>query len=93
MSYRVRLDPAARKALGGLPIKVRQQILDHLVALADDPRPPQSEPLHGKLKGLRKLRVRRYRIAYQVNDDEQTVTVWEIGHRSKAYQDLERRLI
>ena len=91
MTYRVLMEPAARRALADLPGEAQGQVLDRIVALADDPRPPRSEPLKGNLAGLRKLRVRAYRVAYQVDDEARTVTVWEVGHRSKAYKRLGRR--
>lgn len=91
MSYSVLLQPAARKALDDLPGKVRGRVLDRLKGLQRDPRPPNCAPLRGPLAGLYKLRVGQYRVAYEVDDEDCKVIVWEIGHRSKAYDHLERR--
>lgn len=41
--------------------------------------------LRGRLKGLRSLRVGAFRIIYQVVEDEKTVRVVAIRHRSVAY--------
>ncbi len=41
--------------------------------------------LRGRLRGLRSLRVGTYRIIYQLADDEHTVRVAAIRHRSIAY--------
>ena len=43
-------------------------------------------PLHGRLRGLHSLRVGSYRIIYQLTDDETTVRVAAIRHRSVAYK-------
>jgi mRNA interferase RelE/StbE len=42
--------------------------------------------LRGRLRGLRSLRVGTYRIIYQLAEDEATVRVVAIGHRSIAYR-------
>lgn len=47
------------------------------------------KPLGGPLKGLRRIRVGDYRIAYQVQ--EAHVIVWAVKHRKDIYQELKRR--
>ena len=42
--------------------------------------------LHGRLQGLRSLRVGAYRIIYQLSDDGQTVRVAAIRHRAIGYR-------
>lgn len=42
--------------------------------------------LRGRLRGLRSLRVGSYRIIYQLGDDQHTVRVAAIRHRSIACQ-------
>jgi mRNA interferase RelE/StbE len=42
-------------------------------------------PLRGRLRGLYSLRVGSYRIIYQVSDNDKTVRVATIRHRSIAY--------
>ena len=48
--------------------------------------PNAGYPLRGRLRGLHSLRVGAYRIIYQLTNDEQTVRVAAIRHRSVAYQ-------
>lgn len=48
--------------------------------------PTAGYPLRGRLRGLRSLRVGAYRVIYQLADDEQTVRVAAIRHRSVAYE-------
>jgi mRNA interferase RelE/StbE len=52
---------------------------------------PEREPhagheLRGRLRGLRSLRVGTYRIIYQLADDDRTVRIAAIRHRSIAYR-------
>lgn len=42
-------------------------------------------PLRGRLRGLYSLRVGSYRIIYQLSDNDETVRVATIRHRSNAY--------
>ena len=42
--------------------------------------------LRSRLQGLRSLRVGTYRIIYQLSEDQRTVRVAAIRHRSIAYQ-------
>jgi mRNA interferase RelE/StbE len=48
--------------------------------------PTAGHQLRGRLHGLRSLRVGSYRIVYQLIDDQQTVRVAAILHRSLAYR-------
>ena len=43
------------------------------------------------LRHLRKLRVGDYRVAYRVDDEAQRVRVVWAGHRSRIYEELERK--
>jgi mRNA interferase RelE/StbE len=52
--------------------------------------PNAGYPLRGRLRGLHSLRVGSYRIIYQLADDEQTVRVAAIRHRSVAYESEPR---
>ncbi len=92
MSFEVALGAAAAEELAGLPAHVQRQVVKRIVALADDPRPPTSGDLSGDLRGLRKLRVGEYRIVYRVDDDAERVVVRGIGHRSRIYESIARRL-
>jgi mRNA-degrading endonuclease RelE of RelBE toxin-antitoxin system len=48
--------------------------------------PTAGHQLRGRLQGVRSLRVGTYRTIYQLADDERTIRVAAIRHRSIAYQ-------
>jgi mRNA-degrading endonuclease RelE of RelBE toxin-antitoxin system len=48
--------------------------------------PTAGHPLRGRLRGLHSLRVGSYRVVYQLVDEQQTVRVGAILHRSVAYR-------
>ena len=47
--------------------------------------PHVGHALRGRLRGLRSLRVGTYRIIYQLTNDDKTIRVAAIRHRSIAY--------
>jgi mRNA interferase RelE/StbE len=86
MAYSIDFAPAAERQLKALRSKTLQQsIVDHIVTLETNPRPPGVE----KMKGLQdqyRLRVGGYRIIYQIQDEVLTVLVLKIGHRKEIYR-------
>jgi len=75
--------------------RVRQELLDlawPLIDAAEDAlgllerEPGSGHALRGRLRGLRSLRVGAYRIIYTLSEDDQTVRVVAIRHRSIAYR-------
>ena len=73
----------------------RQELLDLDWPLIDavdnalgllEREPHVGHALRGRLRGLRSLRVGAYRIIYQLADNDQTVRVAAIRHRSIAYR-------
>lgn len=60
-------------------------IEDALGLLERDPH--AGHLLRGRLRGLRSLRVGAYRVIYQLTDDNKTIRVATIRHRSTAYRN------
>jgi mRNA interferase RelE/StbE len=80
---RVVLARRARGELLELNWPLIDAIQDALGLLERDPL--VGHALRGRLKGLRSLRVGTFRIIYQLAEDETTVSVVAIRHRSVAY--------
>ena len=72
------------KDLSGIPKKDVRKILNRIKALENDPRPPGHEKLTGQERY--RLRQRRYRIVYSIQDDELTVWVVKVGHRKDVHR-------
>ena len=60
-------------------------IIRHVEALADDPFPPQSIKLKDR-HNQRRLRVRDYRVLYEVDTESRTVWIAAVGHRGSVYR-------
>jgi len=83
-SYRVLIKPSAVKEIESIPPGDRGKIVNRIQGLAENPRPHGCE----KLSGQDKYRVRqgRYRILYQIFDDQVVVIVVKVGKRDKVYK-------
>ncbi|MFZ2510994.1 MAG: type II toxin-antitoxin system RelE/ParE family toxin [Gordonia sp. (in: high G+C Gram-positive bacteria)] len=86
MSYRIEYVRDAAKSLsriGRSDRKLFNQLRDAIDALADNPRPHGFKPLTGR-EGYR-IRVREYRVIYEVNEESVLVTVVRVGPRGAVY--------
>ncbi len=77
--YKIEIKKSAAKELGKIQEKDRDRIIEKILALAEDPRPPQAR----KLSGEEKYRIRQgnYRVLYQIYDEVVTVVVVRVAHR------------
>ena len=83
--YRVVLTPAAERQFAKLSHQAREMIAAVLLALARNPRPVGCVKLTGA-EDLWRIRVRQYRVIYQILDDELIVTIVKIGDRKDVYR-------
>jgi mRNA interferase RelE/StbE len=79
------------RQLAALPLRLRRRIIGRIEALGEQPHPPGAEALAGGLRGRFRLRVGDYRVLYGVRDEESTIVVFSVGHRSRIYRDAERQ--
>lgn len=86
MNYSIQIKGSAARELGRIPQQSRGLLIDAIESLRQQPM--RGSPLRGNLRGLRRLRVGNYRIVYELRQDELTVLVVRVGHRSSAYRQL-----
>lgn len=84
MSYQIYISRRAQKALLDLQREAYGRIREAIRALAADPRPSGCSKLTGR-EGWR-IRVGDYRVIYEINDSENSVTVLAVGHRRDIYR-------
>jgi mRNA interferase RelE/StbE len=85
MNYQVEISPAALRQLKKLTPDIYTLIIATLEELEVTPRPPSVSKLEGEAN-LYRIRVRDYRIVYQIQDKELIVLVVKIGHRKDIYR-------
>ena len=74
---------SAEKFIRKLDKRQAREILDKIEILKEFPR--RGKPLSGNLRGLWRLRYDKYRIIYQIKNDELIIYVLNIGHRKNIY--------
>ena len=62
-----------------------ERIKETIFELAKNPRPLGCKKLTGR-DGWR-IRVGKYRVIYEINDKEKTITILHIGHRKDIYRN------
>lgn len=84
MNYTILILRRAQKELANLPSGVYERVRDAIRALAQNPRPMGCLKLVGR-EGWR-IRVENYRVIYEIDDEQRTVTILHIGHRRDVYR-------
>ena len=84
MSYAVLIRRRAQKELAGLPAEAYERAKEAMRDLGEEPRPTGSRKLTGR-EGWR-IRVGDYRVIYEIDDAQRTVTVLHVGHRRDVYR-------
>jgi mRNA interferase RelE/StbE len=84
MTYTVFILRRAQKELAQLPKETYEHVRDAIRNLGQEPRPRGCAKLTGR-EGWR-IRVRDYRVVYEIDDQRQVVTVLHVGHRRDVYR-------
>jgi mRNA interferase RelE/StbE len=84
MKYSLFILPRAQKELAQLGSAPYVRVRDAIRELVQNPRPLGCLKLTGR-EGWR-LRVGDFRVVYEIDDKQQTVTVLHIGHRRDVYR-------
>lgn len=85
MRYQVIIPKPVQKQLDDLPKNVHERVLKKLVALQENPRPPESQKLKGYEREYR-IRVGDYRVRYEIEDGKSLVLILSCKHRKGAYR-------
>jgi mRNA interferase RelE/StbE len=84
MNYKISILRRAQKELADLPQEIYLKVRDNIYELSLNPRPHSCSKLVGR-DGWR-IVVGNYRVIYEVNDKDRTITVLHIGHRRDIYR-------
>ncbi|NGZ97508.1 MAG: cytotoxin [Nitrospira sp. WS110] len=84
------IPPHVAEILRSLHPDLKQSIKAAIRAIAADPA--CGEPLRRELEGLRKYRVRRFRIIYAVDHKAVSIRLMAVGHRRSIYEELTERI-
>jgi len=83
--YRIEVLPKAKRQLKAIPREMQTLLKDKIRNLSENPRPPRVKKLSGE-ENLYRIRIRNYRVIYQIQDDVLLILVVAIGHRRDIYR-------
>lgn len=88
--YRPDIPPHVAEIVRHLPPELKRGIKEALRSLSADPF--AGAPLIGELTGLWRIKVRRFRIVYELDRKGRVLRIFAIGHRREVYEEAADRL-
>lgn len=88
--FQLVIPPHVAEVIRSLHSDLKQSIKAAVRAIAADPE--CGEPLCRELEGLRKFRVRRFRIVYAIDRKTSTIRLMAVVHRHSIYEELTTQL-
>jgi mRNA interferase RelE/StbE len=85
MTYTIIIPKPVQKQLDSLSDIIRNRILEEVVQLAEDPRPPGVVKLRGYDCEYR-IRIGDYRVRYEISDKDSVVILLHCKHRKDVYR-------
>ncbi len=89
MTYRIKIQPSAKRQLKKIPQRVQSLIGELIDSLGENPRPRGCKKLKG-ISNFYRVKCGDYRVIYTIEDDVLLVTIIRVGYRSVSYQNLGR---
>jgi mRNA-degrading endonuclease RelE of RelBE toxin-antitoxin system len=81
--YQLDIPDAIRRQITRVrPDRMREEVVDTILALPDEPYPPGSR-LQDELRRRYRLRVNGWRIIYKVDDDDRKITILAVRRRNR----------
>jgi len=84
--FRPDIPPHVAEVIRSLHPDLKRPIKAAVRAIANNPE--CGEPLQRELAGLRKYRVRRFRIVYAIDRKARVIRLMAVGHRQSIYENL-----
>jgi mRNA interferase RelE/StbE len=88
--YRLDIPPHIAEVIRHLSPELKRGIKQALRSLSVDPF--AGTPLVGELAGLWRIKVRRFRIIYELDRRARVIRIFAIGHRREIYEEIADRL-
>jgi len=82
--YRVKLTPTAGRTFNSLHPTIKKQLKPILKKLYENPY--LGKALRNELINFRSLKMKRYRIIYQIDNRNKKAIIYAIGHRRDIYE-------
>ena len=86
--YKMRFTPEASRLISKFHPENKKLIKQALVELRQNPH--TGKDLQEELSGFKSLRLKNYRIIYNINEDKNFIQIYHIGQRRDVYEQLKR---
>jgi mRNA interferase RelE/StbE len=83
---RLTFTPEAAKLLSRLHPESKKFIKEGLTELRQNPH--LGDDLQQELSGFKSYKIKRYRILYDINEEEGVIQVYYVGHRRDVYEQF-----
>ncbi len=85
--YSIEFLSEAKKELSKLDFVVQRQLKEKIILLSQNPAVLKNniKPIKGEFLGKFRLRVRDYRVIFQIIDEKVLILIVRIGHRKEIY--------
>jgi len=87
MAYELYIERHAEKDLKKLPETTFFATIEGIKKLAHNPHPTNSRKIKGSSNDWR-LRIGNFRVLYEINNTNKTITIMRVKHRRDAYRNL-----
>ena len=84
--WKMRFTPEASRLLSKLHPENKRRIKKALGELQQDPYP--GKDLQEELSGFKSLRIKKYRVVYNINEEKKIIQILYIGLRSDVYEQF-----
>lgn len=87
--WAIRYEPRVRREIRSLRRDAAVRLLAEIDHLGEEPRPAGSRKLSGLRRDLYRISVGRYRVVYEIRDDQLIVLIVRVAKRDEAtYRNL-----
>ncbi len=86
--YKIEIKSSAEKSLSKIPYDSHKKVKEKIDELAHNPLPPGCKKLKTPEKDQYRVRAGKYRVIYEVIEDEVLVLIVKVGHRKDIYKNL-----
>ena len=87
MSYRIKVNRSAAKALKKIPKVDRKRIIEKIDSLSEKLPNPDTTKMKGN-NPFHKVRTGDYLIIYEIQEDVLVILIVKVGHRKDIYRNL-----
>jgi mRNA interferase RelE/StbE len=88
--FGMRYTPEASRLLSKLHPENKKLIKAALEELRNNPY--AGSDLQEELYGYKSFKLKRFRVLYKINEEDNTIQIYHIGHRKDVYQQFHRLL-